>query len=320
MTPQDAAPSVNRLAAALIDALVAERAQLRLTVSSGPLGCRLIDAGAEARGGIEAGRRLIEIAMGGLGQVAIVASPLTPRWPHAVCVGATDPVIACLGSQYAGWNLAEGDWFALGSGPARAIHAHEPIFADIGYSDRADSAALVLETGAPPPEGVVRLVAEATGLAPSSLTFLYAPTQSLAGSTQVVGRVLEVALHKVHALQFPLSRVVDGMGLAPLAPPSPDFVTAMGRTNDAIIYGGLVQLFVGGPDDDARNLAAALPSCNSRDFGKPFAEVFEAVDGDFYAIDPMLFSPAEVIVTSLASGRSHRGGAVVPGLVDASFA
>ncbi|MEJ1160821.1 methenyltetrahydromethanopterin cyclohydrolase [Prosthecomicrobium sp. N25] len=312
-------PSVNGLARGLVDGFAADAVELRARVYEGPLGCRLVDAGATVRGGIEAGRRLAEICMGGLGQVAIVPSVTTPRWPTAIRVGAADPVIACLGSQYAGWSLSDGDWFALGSGPARAIYAKEHIYEDIGYSDRADTAALVLETAAPPPEAVVRTVAESTGVAPTALTFLYAPTQSLAGSTQVVARVLEVALHKVHALGFPMGRVVDGVGVAPLAPPSPDFVTAMGRTNDAIIYGGFVHLFVEGPDDEARDLAHKLPSSGSRDYGSPFAQVFSRFGGDFYAIDSMLFSPAAVVVSSLESGMSHRAGAIAEGLLDASF-
>jgi methenyltetrahydromethanopterin cyclohydrolase len=136
----------------------------------------------------------------------------------------------------------------------------------------------------------------------------------------VVARVLEVALHKAHELKFPLERIVDGMGAAPLSPPHPDFVTAMGRTNDAIIYGGRAQLYVTGPAEDAKGLADALPSRASRDFGAPFAEVFRRFKGDFYAIDPMLFSPAEVIVTAIESGESFHAGAVHHQLLDASFA
>jgi methenyltetrahydromethanopterin cyclohydrolase len=131
---------------------------------------------------------------------------------------------------------------------------------------------------------------------------------------------LEVALHKAHELKFPLERIVDGMGAAPLSPPHPDFVTAMGRTNDAIIYGGRAQLYVAGPAADAKGLAEALPSRGSRDFGAPFAEVFRRFKGDFYAIDPMLFSPAEVIVTAIESGESFHAGAVHHKLLDASFA
>jgi methenyltetrahydromethanopterin cyclohydrolase len=167
---------------------------------------------------------------------------------------------------------------------------------------------------------VIETVASATGLAPDAITFIYAPTQSLAGSTQVVARVLEVALHKAHTLGFPLAQILDGMGSAPLAPPAPEFVKAMGRTNDAIIYGSRVQLFVDADDAAARSLAEQLPSSASRDHGEPFANIFARAGGHFYAIDPHLFSPAEVIITSLKSGVSHRGGRIDAGLVEASFA
>lgn len=317
-------PSVGALVSPLVDALVADAEKLRISVSSGALGCRLVDAGAGVPGGLESGRRITEICLGGLGQVSIVPSAALGNWPYAIQVGSNDPVTGCLGSQYAGWSLAggEGDdgWFALGSGPGRATAAVEALYEELAYKDDAGDIVLVLETHAPPPESVVRTVAEATGADPARITFIYAPTQSLAGSTQVVGRVLEVALHKVHTLHFPLDRVVDGIGVAPLAPPHPDFIQAMGRTNDAIIYGGRAHLFVTGPDDEAEQLARNLPSRSSRDYGMPFAEVFKKFNGDFYAIDGALFSPAEVLVTAVDSGRSFRGGALAPDLVDASFA
>ena len=156
-------------------------------------------------------------------------------------------------------------------------------------------------------------------VAPSGLTFILTPTTSLAGSTQVVGRVLEVAIHKAHAVKFPLDRIMDGMGTAPVAPPTKDFITGMGRTNDAIIFGGTVHLFVTGPDDDAQELAQNLPASGSRDYGKPFAEIFKAYKGDFYAIDQMLFSPARAIVTALDSGNTFQGGGLNEGLLDRSF-
>lgn len=325
MTDSVKSPSVGRLVAPLVEAFVADAGRLRVSVSEGPLGCRLIDVGTAVPGSLEAGRRLTEICLGGLGQVSLVptASALG-QWPTSIQVGSTDPVIACLGSQYAGWALAGGEddtsWFALGSGPGRATAAVETLYQELGYKDDAGGIVLVLEAGSPPPRSVVEKVVEATGADPKAITFLYAPTQSLAGSVQVVGRVLEVALHKVHTLHFPLERVVDGIGVAPLSPPHPDFVQAMGRTNDAIIYGGRVQLFVKGPDADAEELAKTLPSRSSRDYGEPFAEVFKRFNGDFYAIDGNLFSPAEVVVTAVESGRSFRGGAIAPDLVDASFA
>jgi methenyltetrahydromethanopterin cyclohydrolase len=105
-----------------------------------------------------------------------------------------------------------------------------------------------------------------------------------------------------------------------LPPPAPDFVQAMGRTNDAIFFGGTVQLFVAGPEAEAETLADQLPCVVSRDYGRPFAETFAAYGGDFYKIDPLLFSPGLVQVTVLETGRSFRRGRHDRALLERSFA
>ncbi|MGU3541554.1 methenyltetrahydromethanopterin cyclohydrolase [Methylobacterium sp. 13MFTsu3.1M2] len=324
MSASPSYPSINALSGPLVERLVADAATLRLSVSQAAGGARMVDAGAQARGSIEAGRRIAEICLGGLGTVTIAPSGPIASWPYSVTVHSADPVLACLGSQYAGWSLADetGDsgFFALGSGPGRAVAAVEELYQELGFRDSATKTALVLEAAGGPPESVVAKVAEASGLKPEDLTFIFAPTQSLAGSTQVVARVLEVALHKAHTVGFDLHAIVDGIGSAPLSPPHPDFIKAMGRTNDAIIYGGRVQLFVDADDADARQLAEQLPSTTSSDHGAPFADIFARVNGDFYKIDGALFSPAEAIVTSVRSGATYRGGRLEPTLVDASFA
>ena len=243
----ESAISVNRLSKELADALKRDAAVLKIAVRGGSLGETLIDAGATARGSVSAGLRIAEICLGGLGVVRLSTDQATPRWPWAVEIASPQPVIACLGCQYAGWSLSHEKFFALGSGPARALAQKETVLKDIGYCNSAESTILVIESGAPPPPEVIEKVAADCHIAPSGLTVVYAPTQSLAGGAQVVARVLEVALHKAHELKFPLDRIIDGMGAAPLSPPHPNFVTAMGRTNDAIIYGGRVQLFVTGP-------------------------------------------------------------------------
>ena len=312
------AASVNTLGGQLVDALVKDAGRLRLKIATGLRGETLIDAGAKTTGGIEAGLRLAEICMGGLASVTL-AGGQRPHWPFQLQVASSNPVIACLGSQYAGWSLAHGNFFALGSGPGRALAQKEAIFADIGYTDAGSRAILVLESDLPPPPEVVDMVAGDCGLPASALTFLYAPTRSLAGGTQVVARVLEVALHKAHELHFPLERIIDGLASAPLSPPHPDFITAMGRTNDAIIYAGTTHLFVTGPGEAARALAEGLPSCTSRDHGKPFAKIFAGYGGDFYKMDPMLFSPAVAIVTAVETGETFRAGRIEEGLLNASF-
>ena len=319
--PTASQPSVNSRAARIVDQIVADASALRCTVSTGPAGERLIDMGANSPGGLEAGRRLGEVCMGGLGTVALTTSSGHANWPLGVVVHSTNPVLACLASQYAGWTIQDAatGFFALGSGPARALSRVEELYKELGYVDHHDKGALVIEGDKAPPADVVKQVAAACGINPASLTILFAPTSSLAGTVQIAARVLEVALHKAHTLHFPLDHIVDGTGTAPIAPPHPDFVTAMGRTNDAIIYGGRIHLFVRGTDAAAEKLAAELPSRGSSAYGRPFAEIFSAVNGDFYKIDPMLFSPAAVTVSNVDTGRSFHGGALAPEIVDKSF-
>ncbi|HET6468895.1 MAG TPA: methenyltetrahydromethanopterin cyclohydrolase [Geminicoccaceae bacterium] len=316
-------PSVGRLALPLVRRLIQDAALLGLAVGRSAAGATVVDAGIAARGGLEAGRRIAEVCLGGAGRVTLAGGSPFADWPFEVAVSTAQPVLACLASQYAGWQLSheEGNssWFAMASGPGRARAAAEELFTELGYRDDAEAACFVLETDRPPPEGLIRRVALDCRLPPEELTFVLTPTSSLAGTVQITARVLEVALHKLHALHFPLGRVRDGLGRAPLPPPAPDFIAAMGRTNDAILFGGEVQLHVAGPEDEAEALARSLPSSASRDYGRPFAEIFAAAGGDFYAIDSMLFSPARVAVTALATGRTFMGGRLDPELLRRSF-
>ena len=316
-------PSLGRLVAPLVRRLIDAAELLRLAVTRSADGATLVDAGIAVAGGLEAGRRVAEICLGGAGTVILAGGSPFPQAPFAVSVSAANPVQAGLASQYAGWSLSFGEgkdaYFAMASGPGRARAAKEKLFEELGWRDEAETACFVLETDRVPPDGLIRQVAADCGLPPDALTFVLTPTTSLAGTVQIVARVLEVALHKVHALGFPLEAVADGLGRAPLPPPAPDFLTAMGRTNDAVLFGGEVQLFVLGSEAEARQLAASLPASASRSWGKPFSEIFADAGGDFYRIDPMLFSPARVLVTALATGRSFEGGRLAPDLLARSF-
>ncbi len=320
--------SVNTHAQPLVRQLLDNADKYRLKIEKFQNGATLIDAGVNALGGLEAGRIITEICMGGLATVSLVQSTYTQHWPLSVNVYAANPVLACLGSQYAGWSLSHDKYYALGSGPARslatkvkdgAVEPVEELYKELQYRDQAEHAVLVIENDAVPPLEIVEKVTAACGVAAENLTLIVTPTSSLAGGVQVVGRVLEVALHKAHALHFPLPNILDGFGAAPLCPPHPKFVKAMGRTNDAILFAGQVHLFVKGADGDAEQLARQLPSSTSKDYGKPFAEVFKAYEYDFFKIDPMLFSPASVIVTAVESGNSYRAGELDNALLDLSF-
>ena len=315
-------PSVNSNSAPLVAELVERAACLRTSLERTAGGTLVVDAGIDHPGSIEAGLLIARICMAGFGAVGLRANPTFPDWPWQVEVRSSQPVLSCLLSQYAGWNFhfdAPEKWSALGSGPARALAAREPLFTEFDYRDRADHACLVLETDRRPPAALAEKVARDCEVAPDRITLVLTPTGSLAGVVQIAARVVEVALHKAHELGFPLDAILEGAGSTPLPPPVDDALVAMGRTNDTILFGGQVQLLVSCNDEDARDLAERLPSSASRDYGKPFAEVFRDYDYDFFQVDPMLFSPAQVAVTAIDSGRTWRAGRLNGELLARSF-
>jgi len=315
--------SVNAACQPLVERLVADAQALQLEISTLSNGTRIVDAGINCVGGLEAGRLIGEICMGGLGTVTLGTNSGFANWPWSVNVHAKTPVLSCLGSQYAGWSLSHksetGKFFALGSGPGRALAGKEAVLKEFGYKDEATSTCIVLEVDSFPPIEVAEKVAKDCGIKPEDLTFILTPTSSLAGVMQIAIRVLEVAMHKAHTLHFPMDKIIDGFGVTPVAPPGGDFITGMGRTNDAILYGGMVHLFVNATDDEARDLAGKMPSNTSSDYGRPFGEIFKAYEYDFFKIDPMLFSPAKVIITNAKTGKSFTAGELNSELLTTSF-
>ena len=260
--------SLNQRAHELADLVAADAAALRVAVHTLPGGTRVIDCGSDVPGGLEAGRRFAEITMGCLGSVSFAPLVLEGRWLPALTVVTDHPALACLASQYAGWKIDRDGYFAMASGPGRALIRAEELYDDLDVDERAGTAVLCLETGDEPPDELAAYVAERAGVAPGDLTLLYAPTASLAGGVQVAARVVETALHKLHELEALVDR---------------------------------------------------LPSSASEDHGEPFGKVLEAADWDFYAIDPLLFSPAEVRLVSVESGRSFHAGGVRLDVLEQSF-
>jgi methenyltetrahydromethanopterin cyclohydrolase len=242
-------------------------------------------------------------------------------WPGPALSVVTDqPLAACMASQYAGWQITGEKYFAMGSGPMRAAGSREPLFEKIGHRERPQRAVGVLETRKLPPAAVCAQIAADCGVSPDRLTLLVAPTASIAGTIQIVARSVETALHKMHEIGFDLQQIVSGYGLSPLPPIASDDLVGIGRTNDAILYGGEVTLWINGEDEQLSALGPKIPSSSSADYGEPFAAIFERYGRDFYKIDPLLFSPAAITLVNLRSGRSHRFGETNAAVLQRSFA
>ena len=152
--------SINKNANRLLDLIIEEKDRLNLLLESGPMGCKIIDAGINISGSIEAGIKISEICLGGLGTVNITPNQNTNFTNWDVSVYASHPVLACLGSQYAGWSLNHEKFFSLGSGPVRSIAQKEKIFSALGYKDYDDRTCVILEVDVFPPKEIVQKIAK----------------------------------------------------------------------------------------------------------------------------------------------------------------
>ena len=299
-------------------AIANDAIRLNVAISTTANGTRIIDCGVKAPGGLEAGRCLAEICLADCGRVQI-ESGRGPIAGPVVTVQTDQPLLACLGSQYAGWQITGEKFFAMGSGPMRAAALREPLFQELGMADKADRVVGVLETSKLPPGATCEQIAAQCDVAPDNLILLAARTASIAGSVQIVARTVETALHKLHTLHYDLRKLVSGFGSAPLPPIAADDLVGIGRTNDAVLYGGEVTLWVRDTDEELARIGPQIPSSASPDYGEPFADIFERFNHDFYKIDPLLFSPAVVTLVNLASGKAHRFGQLRPDVLERSF-
>jgi methenyltetrahydromethanopterin cyclohydrolase len=313
-------PTLNQRAFELCNAVATEAESLGVAVSTLPCGTRIIDCGIKTAGSLEAGRRLAEVCLSGQGDVYISPAKAGSPASQDVSVATKSPLAACMASQYAGWELKGEKFFAMGSGPMRAAACREKLFNEIGNCERSDVCVGILETRKLPPDSVCAEIAEKCGIAPDKLTLLVAPTASIAGTVQIVARSVETALHKLHTLGFELSRIVSGLGKAPLPPVASDDLAAIGLTNDAILYGGHVMLSVRGDDESIAELGPRVPSNSSPDYGRPFGEIFARYNNDFYRIDPLLFSPGSVVFVNVDTGKRHEFGRLAPDVLAESFA
>ncbi|TWT29658.1 methenyltetrahydromethanopterin cyclohydrolase [Blastopirellula retiformator] len=310
--------NLNQRAFELAQAIVDQPEQYQAAILTAECGVQLIDVGVNAPGGQEAGRKLAEVCLAGLADVNFTLGSLEGI-PLDVHVKTEQPVVACMGSQYAGWKILHGDFFAMASGPMRAIAGKEPLITKLDLAESADVAVGVLETSQLPPDDVCREIAKQCGVEPSQLRLLVARTASIAGHVQIVARSVETALHKLHELKFDLRKIVKAEGFAPLPPIAANDVQGIGRTNDAILYGGQVTLWVDADDEQILEAGQQLPSNSSPAYGTPFEKILRDANFDFYQIDPMLFSPAQVTLMNVNNEQLHTFGETSEPLLKESF-
>lgn len=312
--------SVNQQAARIVEEMIAHAEQLGIAVTDLPCGARIVDLGLNAPGGLLAGKYAAEASLGGMGKVSFLPLDFGDFWLPGVSIEVDQAEIGCMASQYAGWGIQRGDFFAIGSGPARAQAAVEPLFKQklIDYVDQAEAVVIVLEGHTLPNDDVGTYIARKCHVSPDKVTMLVAPAASLAGSIQLCARVVATGMHKMFKLGFDVRKVLHGYGVCPVAPVVPDEDLASAHLNDCVLYGGRVHYTVRADDAELKALIERIPSSASPDYGTPCHDLFVRY-GSFYNIDPLLFCPSEVSMNNLNSGRTFRAGRPNPQVLRASL-
>lgn len=291
---------------------------LDLKISTLSNGAEVFDFGSDRGGTLASGILLAKICLANLADVSLTSSG-DPMLPISVDVTTDHPLVGCMAAQYAGWPLSTDNYFAMCSGPARSSRGNEAVLDEYHLTSKSKHVVAVLETNSLPDATVASMVAKECDVPPENVTLCVARTASLPGSIQVVARSVETSIHKLHELEFDLSCIINAFGSAPLPPIAKKDLTSLGWTNDAVLYGATVQLYVDCEDETLESIGPQVPSCSSSEFGTPFLEIFERYEMDFYKIDKMLFSPARVIFNNLRSGRVFAFGQPKPQILHRSW-
>ncbi len=323
---------INELTLKLVEKIIENKEFYKAEIHKFDNGATVLDMTNASWNG---GKLVGEICMGGLGTVDFTSYNLDGHYIPSVNVYTSEPIISCMASQLAGWNVKlkkevekEGVkkkktiFQSLGSGPARAKSKVEKLFEEIKYDDDSDCAVIVFETAKLPNEEVMAIVAEKCGVDASKTYAVCAPTACLTGSIQVAARIVETGIHKLHEIHFPLDVLKDGFGTTTIAPIAKDDLGAMGRTNDSISAAGMTYYTIDVEKDKQNELFELLkkaPANTSSSYGKPFIETFKAANYDFYAIDPGLFAPAIYTVTNVKTGKSITVGEINHNLLKESY-
>ncbi|HTX79560.1 MAG TPA: methenyltetrahydromethanopterin cyclohydrolase, partial [Longilinea sp.] len=238
----------------------------RLGVSANTLECGslVVDCGAIAPGGFDAGLAMARVGMAGLGSAQVVMGSLDGvPWPYVETL--TDrPLQATLLCQAANWPVDLPGLRGMGSGPACLLNTSLEVGKLAHDAEVSGHVVLILEANTLPDSAACVRLAESCGVAPDHLAIMIAPTSSLAGSVQIAARSVETALHKLHQMTFDVTRVVNGFGRCAVAMPTGDDLTAMGKTNDAVLFGCQVWLAVCEvTDDELVDVVAHIPSSTS---------------------------------------------------------
>lgn len=298
---------------ALCDDLWENADYYRLERTTLPCGARVLDAGVNAPGSYLAGARLAELCQGALAKADISMGRLGNVSLPAITCESFSPALSAYALQ-----SATGFRGALLSGPIKLLLGEVPyVQHDIPLAEARGVYAAMAQMDALPDDAFALALAQKAGCAPEALVLAVAPQQSVAGATQICGRMNEdVLLTMDKALQADPDMVESIVGYCPVCPIAtggPGKKTLL--PDDFLHYAASAHLVVRAPEGfDAAELCFALCYESLGMGGVLFADLLEAAGGDFFKIPNIsaINKLACITVNDLAARRVYRAGEEAP--------
>lgn len=315
--------NINAKAMKVVREIIEDADALGCKVIKMDCGATLIDMGINCEGSWKAGVLFTRACMGDMSTVTLGEFKLNEDYTFAsVEVSTNKPLIACMASQIAGWKLGSGEFATIGSGPARAI-AHvdsDWYFEMTDYKEENKEAVLCLQDVKYPTDEVALEVAKACNVKPEDTYLLISDSTCIVASIQVSGRMLEQTCHKMFEKGFDAGQIVMIRGTAPIAPIVKDEMKAMGRINDALIYGSSVEIWVDATDEDIERVMPGLVGKTSSPcYGQLFEQVFEEAGRDFFYVDHDVHSLGRVQIHNINTGKAFCAGEIHFEVLEKSF-
>ena len=297
--------------AQLLQSLKQDACVLGLGVSHLENGAAVIDCGVKASGSLEAGRRITEISQGGMASARLGTTEIAGTVLPELTVDSWLPKVSAYGLQVS-IPLSEVDPAIRVSGPILA-RCSEGRF-EARREDLGNSAwgIAVVEAEDLPSERLSDALARRSGLSPADLNLIVVPSNSLAGATQIAGRINECVLFTLEeSLGIDCSCISQILASVPVSlsldigaghPVTPD---------DFIHYLGRVVLSVTSDTGmDWEPVASQLVFRSTSAYGTLFSQLLADAGGVFEDIPGLidLNKVAQVTVIDSLSGRSFSAG------------
>jgi methenyltetrahydromethanopterin cyclohydrolase len=315
--------SINREAMKTVRSILEDADGLGIAVHRLDNGSTAIDMGLEVKGGWRAAELYTLVTIAGLGTVSYEPFELDGRMLTAVRVMIDHPLEACVASQIAGWRLESPgkEHAAILAGPGRALNraSLDHYFEWTDYRDDHHEAVVAIQTSEPIRSEMADLIASSCEVGAENLFVLYAPNRSLVCAVQVAARIVEQTLHRLAEEGMDLRCLRSAYGFGVVPPLVDDDLLAMGRINDSLLYGGISNIAVESTDELCAEIVGKIVSEASGAYGRPFVEIYEDADRDFYEIPIELHSPAETHLNNLATGRTFSAGRINHEVLATSF-